>query len=416
MTRYVERSLQLKATFGTRFAHLPPTEVDANFEPSSNETAAIDQQRQLYAGAAACLVDAQLAEQWLGELLAWHDAYTAAFVDESGVACGKVRFGPNGEVRERVPELKANLRFTYALEGSALLARALDAAGRPETDRVAEQVLWWGETFAQQFADEHTAGRWFLYEKGQVTPNNPSQISRLSHNNSQSYLIKGMESLAALRGGERWRERLRALLLFIATQRDHETGLLHEFHFSAGGWEPKVVEDTTDELNLKWQSQNGHETIIFGHTLAGLFVGPAAQAIRDGEPAKVHQLTRELIKTANHTGAIHENGLTANAFELVSGSPGFVEKTWPEGAWQVELLWQFLLHSRQVGVDLAEHQLADGRSLDEVFARGFALHDSTLFDGVVYVQEAGKPLENRGRLYADPINHAAETLLALHAL
>ena len=117
--------------------------------------------------------------------------------------------------------------------------------------------------------------------------------------------------------------RLSALLRFIATQRDHETGLLREFHFSAGGWDPKVVEATTE---LNWQSQNNHETIIFGHTLAGLFVGPAAQAIRDGEPVKVHQLTQELIQTANRTAAIHENGLTANAFELISGSPGFVKK------------------------------------------------------------------------------------------
>lgn len=51
--------------------------------------------------------------------------------------------------------------------------------------------------------------------------------------------------------------------------------------------------------------------------------------------------------------------------------------------------------------------------LDRLLARSLELHDSMLFNGLSYVQENGQVLEEHGRQYGDPINHAADTMEAL---
>ena len=84
---------------------------------------------------------------------------------------------------------------------------------------------------------------------------------------------------------------------------------------------------------------------------------------------------------------------------------------WPEGAWQVELLWQFLMQADRSGVRLGDFIFQAGNrnlTLDRLLVFGLRFHDQKLFDGSTYVTENGKPLT--GRVYAAPINHAADTL------
>jgi hypothetical protein len=45
--RYVDKSIELQNMYKDQFGGLPPTELDARFQPNTRRTAAIDQQRQL---------------------------------------------------------------------------------------------------------------------------------------------------------------------------------------------------------------------------------------------------------------------------------------------------------------------------------------------------------------------------------
>lgn len=309
------------------------------------------------------------------------------------------------------------------------MVQALRAAARRRgTSRKADQygdkakeikqlTLSIGEQFYGDYADPNRSGRYFLYPQG---AHEIGVLVGLSHNNSQSYLIEGMAALAEL-DCDRWQPRLLGLLDFIIeTQRDPESGLLHEFDFiSKKGTFPA---EAVSQTEFKWQVQEGHETVILGHTLAGLFVWPAKLIADDASshhkmPALV-ELVENFIQTMNPIGGIKVHGLTANAFQLIpGGNPAFKRMPWPEGAWQTELLWQFLLHADRAGIDLGMFAVkveAAILTLDRVFARGLAFHDERLFDGTSYL------MENSGRSFQDrenaaPINHAADTLRDLAA-
>ena len=123
-------------------------------------------------------------------------------------------------------------------------------------------------------------------------------------------------------------------------------------------------------------------------------------------------LVQSFVETMNKVGGIRDNGLLANAYQLIpDADPAFIRMCWPEGAWQVELLWQFLMQADRSGVRLGDFAVQTGngsRTLDRLLVFGFGFHDQKLFDGITYVGENGDPLT--GRAYAAPINHAADTL------
>ena len=177
------------------------------------------------------------------------------------------------------------------------------------------------------------------------------------------------------------------------------------------------VQRTTNELNLKWQNENGHETVILGHTIAGVWEAPANVAARAGRRQELEALVQDFVTSMNRLGGIHENGLPGNAFELIpTGNPPFEQKPWPEAGWQAELVWQFLLRAAETGVNLSKYEVQAGGTmiaLDRLFARGLELHDSAIFDGISYVTEYGDNVKQIGRQLAAPINHAAETIEAL---
>jgi hypothetical protein len=272
---------------------------------------------------------------------------------------------------------------------------------------IAQLSLAIGEQFYSDYADSERPGRYFLYPRG---AHDIEALVRVSHNNSQSYLIEGMAALAGL-DYERWQPRLLDLLAFIRTQRDSASGLLHEFDFVSNG--QGFPSDAIKQTEFNWQVEESHEVVVLGHTLAGLFVWPA-KLIADHASShrQMSGLVDDFVKTMNRIGGIKGHGLPANAFQLIPrSSPSFKPMTWPEGAWQAELLWQFLLHADRAGVDLSTFEVqaeAATLTLDRVFARGLAFHDERLFNGVSYVAENGKVL--RGREVAAPINHAADTL------
>lgn len=427
---YVDKSIELKRVFGQKYGGLPPTQLDASFQPIGNRTAAIDQQRQIYAAAQVALLDPRYGDKIIDDLIDWHDAFARNFVkqtDDGPVACGAVEFSDDGSLARQIPALMPNLRLTYAIEGSATLARALVQAAERNSSKRSEYVgkaqdtrhlaLSIGDTFQKQFADPSVPGRYFLLERGHVPSGNPAEIEGFSHNNAQSYLIKGMEALAALDESNTWSHRLDQLLRYIQTRRDPRSGLLHEFDFKASAWDPSIVQRTTDDLNLKWQDQNGHETVILGHTVAGIWEAPANLAARARRRQDVESLLEDFVRTMNQLRGIHENGLPANAFELLpAGDPSFEQKSWPEAGWQAELVWQFLLRAVETGIDLAKHEVRAGETmvaLDRLFARGLELHDSRMFDGLSYVQENIPGVKPIGRQFAAPINHSGETIEAL---
>jgi len=254
---------------------------------------------------------------------------------------------------------------------------------------ITDIVLSIGETFQKQFADPAVPDRYFLLERGQVPQGNPAEIEGLSHNNSQSYLIKGMEALAVLDKSGTWDNRLNQLLRHVQTQRDTHSGLLREFDFKGGSWNPSVIDRTTDELNVKWQNQNGYETVILGHTVAGLWEAPANLAARGGKRQELESLVEDFVASMNRLDGIHPNGLPANAFALhPTENPPFRQKDWPEAGWQAELVWQFLLRAVDTGIDLSNYEVKAGETvitLDRLLARGLELHDATMFDGISYV-------------------------------
>jgi hypothetical protein len=423
---YVDKSIELRRIYRKKFGGLPPTELDPSLQPNTSRTAAIDQQRQLYAGSRVALVNPRYGDNMIDHLVEWHDAFVKNFVkqtDQGPVVYGAVEFAPDGALTKQIPDLKASIRFTYAVEGSATLARALVQAAERNSDKhrkylqkandIRDLVLSIGETFQKQFADPSVPGRYFFLEGGRVPRGNPAEIEGLSHNNSQSYLIKGLETLAALDKSGTWANRLNEMLRYIQTQRDALSGLLREFDFKGGSWNPSVIDRTTDELNLKWQSQNGYETVILGHTVAGLWEAPANLAAR-GRRQELEFLVADFVASMNTLNGIHANGLPANAFEL---HPTEIrQKDWPEAGWQAELIWQFLLHALEGGIELSEYKVKAGEteiSLDRLLARGLELHDATIFDGISYVTQYGQNLKGFGRQFAAPINHAAETVEAL---
>ena len=431
---YVDKSLQLKRLHGAKLGGLPPTWLDASYQPdaknSTNRTASLDQQRQLYASAHVALVDPKFGDKFIDDLVDWHDAFAKNFVintDEGPVVFGAVEFAPDGSLAKQVPDSKANIRFTYAIEGSATLVRALaqaaerNLAKRSEYLRKAHEirdlVLSIGETFQKQFADNLVPGRYFLLEKGHVPQGNPDRIEGLSHNNSQGYLLKGMETLAALDDTGTWSKRLDQLLRYIRTRQASGSGLLHEFDFKQGGWDSSVIANTSADLNLRWQNQNNHETVILGHTVAGIWEAPANLAARAGKRQELDALIQDFVVTMNRLGGIHKNGLPGNAFELIPNEiPPFDQKRWPEGSWQAELVWQFLLRAVETGLDLNTYKVqAEGTmiTLERLLDKGLELHDSKMFDGLSYVHENGKELREHGRKDGDPVNHAAETMEAL---
>jgi len=427
---YIDKSIELRNIYGAKFDGLAPTQLDASFQPTTNRTAAIDQQRQLYAAAHLALVNPTWGGKVIDSLTSWQDAFVKNFIKQTNdgpVVMGVVEFAPDGSIAKQIPDLQANMRFTYAIEGSATLARTLVHAGETslgegsdylqKAQETSELVLSIGETFQKQFGDPSAPGRYFLLERGQVPQGNPPEIEGLSHNNSQSYLIKGMEALAALDNMGTWSHRLEQLLRYIRAQRDTRSGLLHEFDFKGGSWNPSAIQRTTDELNLKWQNQNNHETVILGHTVAGVWEAPADLAARVGDTQELEALVLDFVKSMNTLGGIHENGLPGNAFELIpTGNPPFEQKPWPEAGWQAELVWQFLLRLIERGIDLARYKVQAGQTmiaLDRLLARGFEVHDATMFDGISYATENGQNVKQIGRQFAAPINHAAETVEAL---
>ena len=125
---YVDKSIELKRMYREKFAGLPPTQLDASFQPNTNGPAVIDQQRQLYAAAHVALVDPIYGDKVIDDLVDWHDAFAKNFVkltDEGPMVFGAVEFAPDGSLAKQIPDLKANMRFTYAIEGSATLSRGL---------------------------------------------------------------------------------------------------------------------------------------------------------------------------------------------------------------------------------------------------------------------------------------------------
>jgi hypothetical protein len=431
---YIDHSLALRREYPS-LDGLAPTELATNSDgklipagilPEGREqtsgyrTAAIDQQRQLYAAARAIMIDPDYGEHIAPELIEWHDAFLRNFVTAGSRVRKELVFGPNDVIRnEPDQKVQANLRLTYAVQGSATLACALRAVANqssdPEessrykanADEIGRRSLDIAEQFYEDYADPRKSGRYFLYPLGWA---DEPELQGLSHNNSQSYLIEGMTALCVLDAAT-WQPRLNELLSFIGTQRDKDTGLLREFNFSAGVFRPQAV----GRSDFSWQVQNDHETVILGHTIAGLYAGPSRVIANSSDPRKKEKMTdlvERFVQTMNRIGGIHENGLLANAFQLVPGAdPPFVKMYWPEGAWQVELLWQFLLNADRTGVALSDFVVDAGnrrRTLERHLERSFRFHDQNLFDGSTYVTENGKPLT--GRAYAAPINHAADTL------
>jgi hypothetical protein len=420
--RYIDYSLELIEQ-RPQFDGLAPTELSV--EPTgelivSDRTAAIDQQRQLCAAATAMMIDPQYADDVLPKVVEWHEAFVRNFVVDGPKVRAAIVAGDHGIVRDE-PAQRAHLRFTYALQGSALLARALrlisDRSPSPEPDPqltatakdIAQLCHRLGTRFYVDYSDHPaTLGRYLLYPRSGESP-----LPGLSHNDSQSYLIEGMASLAAL-DSDLWLPRLDALLAFIGTQRDQRTGLLHEFDFPSGHFEAELVRSSPP---YDWQAQDGHETVVLGHTIAGLYTGPARLIAASASPQRQRQMTElvdSLIDTLTRIRGIHDNMLLANAFQLLPAEPGYREMDWREGAWQIELLWQFLFHADRVGVDLGDCRFSAASSIVpavDFLEQSLRFHDTHLFNGLTYVTENGDDL--KGRRYAAPINHAADTLRAL---
>ena len=424
--RYVDLSLELRKKH-PEFGGLPPTELSekpkGQFVPIE-KTAAIDQQRQLYAAARSALIDPAYADQILGELIDWHDAFVHHFVvdERNGPRVrAKVIFGSNASSDD--PDPQANLRLTYALQGSATLVGALGAAAdrpgdverknryRAKADSIKELCLAIGEQFYRDYADIRLPGRYFLYPGGM---SEIKDLKGLSHNNSQNYLIEGMAALAEL-NRELWLPRLNELLEFIKTQRDQASGLLHEFDFESKDV-PFPHGAVSNMEDFKWQSQGNHETVVLGHTLAGVYTWPARFIADSSNPDKLQKMTaliEDFVKTMNLIHGIKKSGLPANGFQLTldGNRPCIAMVDWSDGAWQAELLWQFLLHADRAGVDLKRFEVkaeSDTLTLDRLLAECLDYHDKHLFDGIHYVKEVGNKLE--GREYAAPINHATDTL------
>ena len=147
------------------------------------------------------------------------------------------------------PASQANLRFTYALQGSATLASALRGVAERSTDRrlssacrakaddIERLALDIAEQFYREYLDPARPGRYYLYPRGQI---DDPDLRGLSHNNSQSYLIEGMVALASLDAAT-WQPRLDELLAYIGTRREEKSGLLHEFDFSSGAFNSAAV-------------------------------------------------------------------------------------------------------------------------------------------------------------------------------
>jgi hypothetical protein len=424
--RYIDLSLVLRENH-PEFEGLPPTELETNEDGElvptrPKKTEAIDQQRQLYAAARSALIDPAYGDQIMGDLVEWHDTFVSHYViDQNGPTVRARFYFEPGATRGDPPDPKANLRLTYALQGSATLVEALRAAAgrcgnaqqahlyRGKADEIASLSLAIADRFYEDYADNKRPGRYFLYPWGN---HEISGLVGLSHNNSQSYLIEGMAALAGLNHG-RWQPRLLDLLTFIQTQRDRGSGLLREFDFAAAGTDFPV--DEVSKTEFKWQVNEGHETVILGHTLAGLFAWPAKIIADDlSKWEQMPALIDAFIELVNRIAGIKTNGLPANGFELIPlGIPPFKPMMdWPEGAWQAEILWQFLLHADRAGISLNSYEVkadATTLTLDRLFARGLALHDKKLFNGVSYFAENKAPLVP-GRAQAAPINHAADTL------
>jgi hypothetical protein len=424
---YVELSLALRREY-TNFGGLPPSELATNSDGQlapvlvlpndadrtwTHRIAAIDQQRQLYAAARMMLIDPSYGERILREVTEWHDAFVRNFIIDGNMVRASITFRSVGGPDRHEPDPQANLRFTYALQGSATLARALRAvaerssdrgrssACRAKADEIEQLALDIAEQFFREYADSARAGRYYLYSQGQA---DDPELRGLSHNNSQSYLIEGMVALASLDAAT-WQPRLDDLLAYIETRRDEKSGLLHEFDFLSGAFNSAAA----GRSEFSWQVQENHETVILGHTIAGLYAGPGRTIASSSDPHRKEKMTglvQDFVETVNKVGGIHENGLLANAYQLVPGAdPAFVRMDWPEGAWQVELLWQFLMQADRSGVRLGDFIFQAGNrnlTLDRLLVFGLRFHDQKLFDGSTYVTENGKPLT--GRVYAAPIN------------
>ncbi len=238
---YVELSLALRRGYAN-FGGLPPSDLATNSDgqlvpvlvlPNGADRtwthciAAIDQQRQLYAAARMMLIDPSYGEGILREVTEWHDAFVRYFIIDGNMVRASITFRSVGGPDRHEPDPKANLRFTYALQGSATLARALRAVAERSTDRgrssacrakadeIEQLALDIAEQFYREYADSARAGRYYLYPQGQA---DDTDLRGLSHNNSQSYLIEGMVAMASLDAAT-WQPRLGADCCTSSTSR-----------------------------------------------------------------------------------------------------------------------------------------------------------------------------------------------------
>jgi hypothetical protein len=445
LEQYVQSTLDLKDKAQMR--GLPPTQQVLNNGVLRWEsvTSALDQQRTLLAAATAAKLDPVWAEMHLDAIVQWHDAFVENF--SSKTSDGRLHVFESIDFAKAPPDKRvssaANLRLTYAIEGSAALAAALLRAADNEAlsperrtsyqraaQRAKDFALAVGDTFEREFADPNIPGRYFLFEGGQVPTGSPEELKGISHNNSQTYLIKGMQYLAEL-DPESWLPRLEKLVEFIQNQRS-PSGLLREFDRRSSSGESLPFEpDLVRRLRgFEWQVQGSlsQETVIAGHTVAGRYEILSALAAREGRVNDVKALLDEFVTVMNRNGAVHSSGLLANAFMLPRNvSEEHAEQLpWPEGLWQSDVLQQFLLHAIEAGVSLKEYEVetselregswvkAGTLSLDRILAKGLDVIDTSGFDGNVAVKGI-EEVTARGRAYADTINHKAETALALEA-
>jgi hypothetical protein len=130
-----------------------------------------------------------------------------------------------------------------------------------------------------------------------------------------------------------------------------------------------------------------------------------------------NELVSDFVRTMDRIGGVHQNGLPGNAYELDTGDPPAREVGYPEGTWQAELLWQFLLHADRAGVDLRRFEVqanVERLTLDRAFARGLDVYNQRLFNGIFILPENNnEDVRRAGRKLAAPINHTAETISAL---
>ena len=183
-------------------------------------------------------------------LIQWHDAFVENFVVGDRVR-GSVDFDPGGPDKKE-PDPRAHRRLTYAIEGSASLARALhDAANwteRPgarqrytaQAEAIQRLVLAIGNRFQAEFSDPETEGRSFFLPRASPMFRN---LVGLSTNNSQSYLIEGMSALATLTRPPGSRASMRSYASSRAAG-DPASHLVREFDFKHGGYRPDAVKST----------------------------------------------------------------------------------------------------------------------------------------------------------------------------